>query len=1185
MVTISVQPQDQQVIIGGTLDLSVSATGNGTLHYQWKHGLVNVGTDSASYQDTDFQDADRGSYTVDVTDDDETKVSDAADVTVEPNITVQPASDAVIIGGHMELSVTATGHSPITYQWKKGGSPILLETSDTLVIDPFADGNRGNYSVDVTCDGNTVASDLVPVTVAPDITLQPISQAVTIDGSFELIVEATGHAPIAYQWYKNDVLLTGKTSANLIVDPYADSDRGDYRVEVTSDGNMISSDVANVSTQPKITVQPHDTPVEIGGSADLTVSATGHPTLLYQWYKDDVLLVGKVSSTLHFDNFSSLDRGTYYVTVECDENITESDSVVVSVVPTIVTDPQSQNSQFGETITLSVVATGFELLTYQWKHNGSPILHATNTAYVIQSFGAADRGDYTCEVTCDGNTVESGIATLKDVPVIVTDPIGQSAMYGDSVTLSVVATGYAPITYQWKKGGSVIGGATNSSLVINPFTESDRGTYTCEVTSDTNTVTSAGAILTVQPKINTQPASQEVSVGSPLNLFVVAVGHSPVTYQWRKDFVPISGETSDTFQIAVFALTDAGAYDCLVSCDGNTTRSNSAIVSMDAEEDLLFKQLDFVKRTYMDKEGIFFKVNGDTLSFSGNNPEVIEWRNPLLPGFKLVETFTYQGSTVDTTVREIKIDDTDPGYLPIISQQPVSGDYNVHDTITLTIVATGTGTLHYQWSKDNVNVGTDSDELDIVDAQTTDAGDYKCVVSNSFGDVLSNVAVIGVTGIAPSVDVDPLSQIINVGDTLTLTVTASGTTPLHYQWKKNGSNVGTDSDTYEKLNAQESDTDDYTCVVTNDFGSDESEPASVEVGYAPTIDVDPISHNLTVGNMLTLTVTASGTTPLHYQWKQDGSNVGTDSATYQKTNAQESDGGSYVCFVTNDFGSISSAAAIVEVGYAPTIDVDPSDQNINVGDTLTLTVTASGTIPLHYQWKQDGSNVGTDSDTYEKVNAQEGDSGDYTCVVTNDFGSISSAAAIVEVGYAPTIDVDPSDQNINVGDTLTLTVTASGTIPLHYQWKQDGSNVGTDSDTYEKVNAQEGDSGDYTCVVTNDFGSISSAAAIVEVGYAPTIDVDPSDQNINVGDTLTLTVTASGTIPLHYQWKQDGSNVGTDSDTYEKVNAQEGDSGDYTCVVTNDFGSIESNAATVTVTAGGILGSIIEYYYNNLYNE
>lgn len=85
-------------------------------------------------------------------------------------------------------------------------------------------------------------------------------------------------------------------------------------------------------------------------------------------------------------------------------------------------------------------------------------------------------------------------------------------------------------------------------------------------------------------------------------------------------------------------------------------------------------------------------------------------------------------------------------------------------------------------------------------------------------------------------------------------------------------------------------------------------------------------------------------------------------------------------------------------------------------------------------------------------------------------------------------------------------------------------------------------------------------------GVAPEITVDPESQDLNVGDKLTLTVTATGDSPLHYQWKQDGDNVGTDSNTYEKSNVQESDVGDYTCVVTNHFGSDESNAATVTVT-------------------
>jgi hypothetical protein len=102
---------------------------------------------------------------------------------------------------------------------------------------------------------------------------------------------------------------------------------------------------------------------------------------------------------------------------------------------------------------------------------------------------------------------------------------------------------------------------------------------------------------------------------------------------------------------------------------------------------------------------------------------------------------------------------------------------------------------------------------------------------------------------------------------------------------------------------------------------------------------------------------------------------------------------------------------------------------------------------------------------------------------------------------------------------------------------------------------------------------------------APTIEVDPINQDLNTGDLLTITVTANGTPVLHYQWKNGIVNVGTDSPIFTKPNAQPADAGNYTCVVTNLYGNATSAIAVVTVVAGGALGPILDYYYNNLYSE
>jgi hypothetical protein len=172
--SILTHPSNQQVISGGTLNLSVDATGTPPLYYQWRRDTTNVGTDSSVFQATNFSDSSRGLYDVAVSNADGTTISNDATVTMLPNITTQPASSFILNGADYTLSVVATGFSPITYQWKKDTTNVTDATDSTCVIRNFSsDSSRGIYRVGVTCDGNTVYSNDATVYSQPAITSSP----------------------------------------------------------------------------------------------------------------------------------------------------------------------------------------------------------------------------------------------------------------------------------------------------------------------------------------------------------------------------------------------------------------------------------------------------------------------------------------------------------------------------------------------------------------------------------------------------------------------------------------------------------------------------------------------------------------------------------------------------------------------------------------------------------------------------------------------------------------------------------------------------------------------------------------------------------------------------------------------------------------------------------------------------
>ncbi|AIW02299.1 putative tail protein [Escherichia phage vB_EcoM-VpaE1] len=168
----------------------------------------------------------------------------------------------------------------------------------------------------------------------------------------------------------------------------------------------------------------------------------------------------------------------------------------------------------------------------------------------------------------------------------------------------------------------------------------------------------------------------------------------------------------------------------------------------------------------------------------------------------------------------------------------------------------------------------------------------------------------------------------------------------------------------------------------------------------------------------------------------------------------------------------------------------------------------------------------------------------------------------------PSITQQPTNQTVNEGGTLTLSVIATNA--TGYQWKKDGEDItSATSATYTKQSVAPSDAGSYTCVVSGETGtSVTSDAATVTVNALPVITQQPANQEITEGETLTLNVVATGA--TGYQWKKGEEDIlDATTATYTKEGATAADSGSYTCVVTGAGGPVTSNAATVTVNPAG----------------
>src|SRR5260221_196242 len=122
---------------------------------------------------------------------------------------------------------------------------------------------------------------------------------------------------------------------------------------------------------------------------------------------------------------------------------------------------------------------------------------------------------------------------------------------------------------------------------------------------------------------------------------------------------------------------------------------------------------------------------------------------------------------------------------------------------------------------------------------------------------------------------------------------------------------------------------------------------------------------------------------------------------------------------------------------------------------------------------------------------------------------------------APWITLQPQSQTVLAGQSVTFTVSAIGGQPINYVWRFNGSNMAstansTNSLTVTNVNAPN--TGSYSVVLSNSFGSQTSSVATLTVLYPPSISAQPVSQAALLGSNVSFAVTAIGTPPLSYQW-------------------------------------------------------------------
>jgi len=261
----------------------------------------------------------------------------------------------------------------------------------------------------------------------------------------------------------------------------------------------------------------------------------------------------------------------------------------------------------------------------------------------------------------------------------------------------------------------------------------------------------------------------------------------------------------------------------------------------------------------------------------------------------------------------------------------------------------------------------------------------------------------------------------------------------------------------------------------------------------------------------------------------------------------------------------------------PRIVIQPEGRMLSVPDSVTLTVFAEGITPLAYQWKHSGTNLpGATGAQLIIPNPTAEHLGEYQVVVSNIGGQCESEI-ISLTATIPHILTHPQSQVIDGSGPVTLQVVATGIGPLSYQWFHFSTNLpGQTGPSLTITNPTASDLGAYRVEVSNAGGTATSDEAVLSAA-GPVVIRGPESVTAVEGAFVKLECTATGLLPLTYQWLHNGTNLGgATGAALVLTNAAPSDAGDYFVVVSNAGGAVTSSVATVTVYPGPALSTVRE---------